>query len=150
MDTPRFKTTQTTEYAPSPQPWTETCQRACVELINYSDLGVMLTFVTLLIKWSLSALDLELQHHVIFPPHPPWENWIFCGNWASFGLKLAWMLRNTADESDCRGVLITQKLSTADRCVLFHKTTSSEKHSHFYVLQNKQPVIWSLIQGKSA
>lgn len=37
------------EYAPSLQ-WTETCQRTCVELMNYSDFSVMLTFVTLLIK----------------------------------------------------------------------------------------------------
>lgn len=92
-----------------------------------------------------------------FFPHPPWEdhflsefnfNYIFSNQTLSdsFSLIVAWKLENTAGESDCRGVLITQKLSTADRCVYFfnYKTTSSAKP--FLPSAKHTARIWSLSQ----
>lgn len=85
------------------------------------------TFAACLLNQA--SLHLHL-HHVVFFPHSPWVNWIFWGNspLITFSLTkcsqahLAWLLSECwerADESDCRGVLITQKLSAADRRLYF-------------------------------
>lgn len=64
---------------------------------------------------------------------------------SSFSSIVSWMLRNTADESDCRGVLITQKLQT---CLLFPKTTSCENQS--YSPTTTQVNFWNhTVKGKT-
>lgn len=101
------------------------------------------------------ALDLELQHQVVFSTPALRKldfrrefnfNYIFSNQTLSdsFSLIVAWMLGNTADESDCRGVLITQKLSAADRQLSFfnYKTTSSAEP--FPPSTKHTAPIWSL------